>query len=95
MAIEAVQVVTLALGYVFDMFVTLLDKTGLTSFYFSMLAILLIITFLLAGFLVPAAGSDMSVSAPRSNSWFRKSKHDRNSNVGQNRNDGNGKGFGG
>lgn len=95
MAIEVVQLVTSALGYAFDMFVTLLDKTGLTSFYFSMLAILLIVTFLLAGFLVPAAGSDMSVSAPRSSSWFRKSAHDRNPNTSQNRNNGNGKGAGG
>lgn len=59
MAVEAVSVVARALAYSFEVFTTLLDKTGLTPFYLSMVGILLVVTYLLTPFLV-SAGSDKS-----------------------------------
>lgn len=58
MGLQAVQLITTGVNYAFDLFTTMLDRTGLTSFYFAMLAILLIVSFLLGGFLVPVSGSD-------------------------------------
>lgn len=61
MAIQAVQFVSRALSYSFEVFTTLLDKTGLTPFYLSMVAILLVVAYLLSPFLVPS-GSDQALS---------------------------------
>lgn len=58
MGLQAVQVVTSAVNYGLELFTSMLEYTGLSSFYFSMLAILLIVSFLLGGFLVPVPGSD-------------------------------------
>ena len=57
MGVQAVQLVSRALSYSFEVFTTLLDKAGLTPFYLSMVGILLVVTYLLTPFLV-SAGSD-------------------------------------
>lgn len=81
MALQAVQLITTGVNYAFELFTTMLDRTGLTNFYFAMLAILLIISFLLGGFLVPVVGSDMVDLQNRKKSgvWSRKSKYDTRS----------------
>lgn len=57
MGLQAVQLISRALSYSFEVFTTLLDKTGLTPFYLSMVGILLVVTYLLTPFLV-SSGSD-------------------------------------
>lgn len=57
MNLEAVQFATRIYKYVIDLFVQLMDATGLMPFYLSMLAILLAVTYLLSPFLM-SAGSD-------------------------------------
>lgn len=54
MAVEAVSVVARALAYSFEVFTTLLDKTGLTPFYLAMAGIALVVAYLLSPFLVSA-----------------------------------------
>lgn len=61
MGVQAVQLVSRALNYSFELFTTFLDKTGLTPFYLSMVAIMLVVAYLLSPFLVPA-GSDRALS---------------------------------
>lgn len=68
MGLQVVQLISRVFGYSFELFTTLLDKTGLMPFYLSMLSILIVVTYLLTPFLVPL-GSD---KAKRSNS------HDNN-----------------
>lgn len=101
MGIDAVHIITSAASYALELFTTMLEATGLTDFYFAMLAILLIVTFLLGGFLVsiPGSGSDLaSISGLKGPG--RKSKYDTRpgrstSNTGSTgSNSGNTKGIG-
>lgn len=68
MAIDAVHVITSAVSYALELFTTMLEATGLSDFYFAMLAILLVVTFLLGGFLVSVPGSDTAKKSRNSNS---------------------------
>lgn len=53
MAFDAVGFVTRAFSSALDVFVTLMEKTGLTPFYLSMLTVLAVIVYLLGPFLSP------------------------------------------
>lgn len=68
MGIDAVHIIISAANYALELFTTMLEAAGLSDFYFAMLAILLIVTFLLGGFLVPLPGSDTAKKSRNSNS---------------------------
>ena len=53
MALDAVGFVTRAFSTALDVFVTLMEKTGLTPFYLSMLTVLALIVYLLGPLLSP------------------------------------------
>lgn len=57
MGVQAVQMVSRIFQYAFELFTTILDATGLMSFYLSMLAILFVVVYLLSPFVV-TVGSD-------------------------------------
>lgn len=84
MAQDAVHIVNQSIQYAFEIFTTMLEKTGLTNYYLAMLAILLIVTYLLGNFLVPV-GSDSVTSQSTKKSGNRNTReksryNDRNSN---------------
>lgn len=68
MAEQAVNFVARSYNAVIDLFLTMLDVTGLSGFYISMLGLLFIVSYLLSGFLVPVSSDTIVVPKGRSDS---------------------------
>lgn len=73
MAVDAVNVITSAVKYGLSLFEQMLEATGLTGFYLSMLGILLIVSFLLGGFMVSVIGKGQSDTASSSSQRTHRS----------------------
>lgn len=79
MGASAMNIVTTSISFVLNMFVDLLDATGLTPAYLSMFALLVVVSFLVSPILGAVGSSDMSVrntyKSYRSSNRSRKQSH--------------------
>lgn len=85
MAVDAVNIITSAVKYGFSLFEQMLEATGLTGFYLSMFGLLLIVSFLLGGFMVSIIGkgqSDLASTPPQRT--HRSSGQNKGGNSGSN-----------
>lgn len=85
MAVDAVNIITSAVKYGFSLFEQMLEATGLTGFYLSMFGLLLIVSFLLGGFMVSVIGkgqSDLASSPPQR--MHRSFGQNKGGNAGSN-----------
>lgn len=78
MGVKAVQLVSTALQYAFEMFTSILDATEMKAFYISMLFVAFVVAYLLSPFMV-TVGSD-SVSK-RSTDWSKKTGFEGSRNT--------------
>lgn len=68
MARDAVSIIVTPVKYALSLFEQMLEATGLTNFYLSMVGILLAVSFLLGGLMVSVVGkgqSDLASSRPQ------------------------------
>lgn len=87
MAQDVVHIVNQCFQYSFDIFITMLERTGLANYYLANLAILLIVTYLLGNFLVPVGSDTVTTKSTKisgkRNYRERSSRYDRNSSGGK------------
>lgn len=67
MAVDVVRFVSNAFTSAFDVFLSILDATGLTPFYMAMIAILAVVVYLLTPILVPFGSSDTAKKSGKNN----------------------------